>query len=55
MPTQESSVDRHTEAPVDTGREDLVNGRKCPRCGHTNPPDANFCTRCGVILPERMQ
>lgn len=24
--------------------------RVCPRCGHSEPPQANFCTRCGAKL-----
>ncbi len=23
----------------------------CARCGHENPPDANFCSSCGAPLP----
>ena len=25
-------------------------GRVCPRCGHTNKPDARFCGTCGLAL-----
>jgi eukaryotic-like serine/threonine-protein kinase len=25
-------------------------GRVCPRCGHTNKPDARFCGSCGLTL-----
>ncbi len=25
-------------------------GRLCPRCGHTNKPDARFCGSCGLTL-----
>jgi pSer/pThr/pTyr-binding forkhead associated (FHA) protein len=23
---------------------------QCPRCGHWNPPDSNFCEMCGTLL-----
>jgi hypothetical protein len=23
---------------------------RCPRCGHWNPPDSNFCEMCGTLL-----
>ncbi len=25
----------------------------CARCGHENPPEANFCSSCGSHLPAR--
>ncbi len=27
-----------------------VTGKRCPRCGHINPPDALYCERCGARL-----
>lgn len=30
----------------------LKNIRVCPQCGHENTPDANFCAKCSVQLPE---
>ena len=28
----------------------ILGARACPNCGHAEPPQANFCTRCGAKL-----
>ncbi len=25
-------------------------GDACPNCGHSNPPEAHFCARCGCSI-----
>ena len=27
-------------------------GKRCPRCGYVNPPDALYCQNCGARLPD---
>ncbi len=31
----------------------LLRPKVCPRCGASNPPNAEFCGRCGMVLDER--
>lgn len=30
--------------------EEMKKLKKCPKCGHTNKPDAKFCSECGAEL-----
>ncbi len=32
--------------------ETVADGKKCPRCGHTCPEDAPFCSECGTPFPK---
>ncbi|MFZ0667660.1 MAG: FHA domain-containing protein [Acidimicrobiales bacterium] len=38
-----------SRASHEGGRASVV-GVFCNNCGHRNPPDANFCSSCGVVL-----
>jgi len=39
------------EAPEERPRD--LSPRECPRCGSSNPFDAAYCSRCGMILDQR--
>ncbi len=32
-----------------------LEGSYCPHCGYRNPPDANFCNRCGAAMAGDME
>lgn len=32
-----------------------ADGRPCPKCGHVNSPQSNFCRKCGASLKEEEQ
>lgn len=38
---------------VDEREGEEVRVKTCPRCGKENPPDAEYCMRCRMVLDER--
>ncbi len=42
---KEASEKREPEPPVKGG--EVTDGRACPQCGKTVPPEAAFCPSCG--------
>jgi len=38
---------------VDKAEDKHFLPRACPRCGETNPPTNNFCSKCGMVLDEK--
>ena len=52
IPVAKSSPDPSNSSPDISIASHSGQSKNCALCGTANPPQANYCNRCGIILPR---